>query len=315
MSDQSDRARLVEAAKRDIILGSRSFALASRLFDRATRERAWLLYAWCRAADDIVDGQTLGRERIAVEDPAAALALVRHLTGKALCGHPTGNDAFDALGLVVRECGLPHELVFDVIDGFVLDAEGFFPKNEKDLYRYCYHVAGAVGVMMALVMGVERARSDVLDRACDLGIAFQLANIARDLVEDATVGRCYVPENWLREEGLTRDSLLEVEQRPVLVRVAARLVAQVERYEGSARAGAALLPVRSAWAVLAAAGIYGGIAKKVARRGSGAWTTRTTTSIVAKLGWVLAGGVAALTRQAMITTADRVGLWNRPARP
>ena len=61
--------------------------------------------------------------------------------------------------------------------------------SHEYLWRYCYHVAGAVGVMMAVVMGVARDDGETLDRACDLGIAFQLANIARDIGEDDAAER------------------------------------------------------------------------------------------------------------------------------
>ena len=81
---------------------------------------------------------------------------------------------------------------------------GWRPANEEELLSYCYQVAGAVGVMMAHVMGVDPEDRDTLDRAADLGIAFQLANIARDIVEDAKVGRTYLPADWLAEEGLDR---------------------------------------------------------------------------------------------------------------
>ncbi|MFX4967367.1 squalene/phytoene synthase family protein, partial [Acinetobacter baumannii] len=82
------------------------------------------------------------------------------------------------------------------------------PQTEQDLYRYCYHVAGAVGCMMALAMGVPADDDATLDRACDLGLAFQLANIARDVAEDARAGRCYLPQAWLDELEIPADDLL-----------------------------------------------------------------------------------------------------------
>src|SRR3546814_19241962 len=67
------------------------------------------------------------------------------------------------------------------------------------MLRYCYHVAGAVGCMMAILMGVDPGDEATLDRACDLGLAFQLANHARDISEDEAAARCYLPEEWLAE--------------------------------------------------------------------------------------------------------------------
>ncbi len=80
-----------------IARGSKSFALASQLFDRLTRERVWLLYAWCRAADDLTDGQDHGGAMTQDHDPKAAVARIRTLTDAAFAGQPTGDLAGDAV--------------------------------------------------------------------------------------------------------------------------------------------------------------------------------------------------------------------------
>ena len=185
-----EREDLLDHAWEMIRTGSKSFASASRLFDESVREQAWLLYAWCRRCDDIADGQDLGGKLGEQEDAERRITAIRLLTERAFQGLPTADAAFDAFGLVAREVGITREMAEDVIGGFALDAEGWRPRNETDLARYCYHVAGAVGVMMARIMGVDRDDGWMLDRACDLGLAFQLANIARDMAEDADAGGC-----------------------------------------------------------------------------------------------------------------------------
>ncbi|WP_341786297.1 phytoene/squalene synthase family protein [Sphingomonas vulcanisoli] len=287
--------------------GSKSFALASKLFAPDLRERAWLLYAWCRACDDIADGQEMGHGMTAVSDAPARIEAMRALTARALAGERTGEQAFDALGIVAAECVIPASLPFDVIEGFALDSVGWQPQTESDLYRYCYHVAGAVGVMMALVMGVRPDETDTLDRACDLGIAFQLGNIARDIGEDASVGRCYLPRDWLAEIGIAPDAVMA--DRAKLAVLGERLADRAALYEASARAGAARLSYRSAWAVLAAAGIYGGIAREVARRGARAWDARVSTSRAQKLRWA---AIAAVDAWRAEPAFDRTALWTRP---
>ena len=151
---------------------------------------------------------------------------------------------------------------------------------------YCFHVAGAVGVVMALVMGVSPKDGDTLDRACDLGIAFQLGNILRDVAEDAAGGRCYLPADWLAAAGIAEADIMEARHRPALVAMAARMGEMAALYEASAKVGAGRLPFRCRWAVLAAAGIYGGIARGVVRAGAQAWDRRVTTSQAAKLAYV-----------------------------
>lgn len=303
-----DRAALVTYASDSIARGSKSFALASKLFDVQTRERAWLLYAWCRKCDDLADGQDMGHGMSAVSDAHARVAYIRAQTEAALAGEATDDPAFAALALVAAECRLPRRYILDVIDGFDLDAAEWRPRHERDLYQYCYHVAGAVGLLMAIVMGVDPQDEATLDRACDLGLAFQLANIARDLSEDDSVGRCYLPMEWLAEMDIPPGQHMKPWLRPQLVTLAARLADRSEAHEASARVGAARLSFRARWAVLAAAGIYGDIAREVRRRGAEAWNHRVITTRGQKITWLARSGWQALRPP---SPASRDGLWTR----
>lgn len=305
----SDRAKLVAAAAATIAQGSQSFAAASKLFAPATRERAWLLYAWCRAADDMTDGQELGHGAVAPVDPVATQLELGALTAAALDSDAEVPLAFAALRQVAFETAMPRAFIADHLAGFALDADDWRPDSTEDLLRYCYHVAGTVGCMMAVVMGVDPSDEDTLDRACDLGLAFQLANIARDIVPDAQVGRCYVPAQWLAEEGLTDADLTAPHQRAALARIAGRLVKLSRPYRASARIGAARLPGRSRLAVLAADAIYGAIGEQVSAKGERAWDQRVRVSTAGKLALF----VSAAGRSVMAPTdSPRTGLWTRP---
>ena len=309
-----DRPALVAHARDSIARGSKSFAMASRLFDRQTRERAWLLYAWCRKCDDIADGQDHGGVMTGVADGQACLAAMRAQSDAALRGEATGDPAFDGFGLVMRECAIPPRFAHDLLDGFALDAQDWRPTTEADMLRYCYHVAGAVGCMMAVLMSVDPQDEATLDRACDLGLAFQLANIARDIGEDQQAGRCYLPEQWLTEMEIPPGRQMEPAFRPQLTLLARRLTSLAADYEASARHGTGALPPRAAWAVLAAAGIYGDIAREVARRGERAWDDRVVTPKSEKLGWVCRAGVQIFGRSSRWpASAPRPAhLWTRP---
>ncbi|MCM8556247.1 phytoene/squalene synthase family protein [Sphingomicrobium sediminis] len=306
----SDRAALVAAASAMISEGSKSFRFASQLFDETTRERSWLLYSWCRACDDITDGQTLGHDAETPEDPEVRLAFVKEQTAKALAGEETGLVPFDALGLVARECDIAHAATEHHLAGFARDAAGWRPETEEDLLSYCYQVAGAVGVMMAQVMGVSRDDGDTLDRASDLGLAFQLANIARDIVDDARVDRSYIPKSWLAEEGIAAIDPDDPGHAPIVARYRKRLADMADQYRESARVGAARLPLRSRWAILAAANIYGRIAEVAREAGEARWNERISIGKREKLRQV---------RRALMQSAgrpadfNRDGLWTRPA--
>jgi phytoene synthase len=307
------RDAIVATARESIARGSKSFAAASLLFDRPTRERAWLLYAWCRRCDDIVDGQDHGHGMTRVADAPARVAEVSAMTQAALRGEIVGDPAFDALRIVAAETRMPPAFARDLVAGFALDAQEWRPRSEDDLYRYCYHVAGVVGCMMAVAMGVDPADDDTLDRACDLGIAFQLANIARDVGEDDAAGRCYLPEDWLVEIDVPPGEHLKPHYRPRLAMLARRMADHGAAFEASAREGTSALPFRSAWAVLAAAGIYGAIGREVAARGERAWDRRVSTSAGDKLRFIAQAGMAAARRATLYPRRPRdAGLWHRP---
>jgi phytoene synthase len=276
-----ERGELVELAWQSIAEGSKSFARATRLFDRPTREKIWLLYSWCRRCDDLADGHD--HEGTLKLDEAMAhhrIEAIRVLTRRALQGQPTAEVAFDALGQVAMEARLSEEMTNDVIDGFALDAEGWRPRTEGDLMRYAFHVAGQVGVMAALVMGVPADDHETLDHACDLGLAFQLVNIARDLCEDDAAGRCYLPQEWLAEADIPPGEHMRPHFREALVALVARLLDLAEGHEAVARWGAHRLRFRQRWAVLAAANIYGAIGHKVRELGPHAWDHRVRIGLL-----------------------------------
>jgi phytoene synthase len=141
--------------------------------------------------------------------------------------------------------------------------------------------------MMAVVMGVSADDDETLERAADLGIAFQLSNIARDIREDDENGRCYIPQEWLSELAIPRDRLLDPAHRVGLIEIVGRIVVLVDAYDASARRGVNRLPFRSRMAVLAAARIYGAIGRRVGELGAAAWDRRVTISRTRKLGFLI----------------------------
>ena len=287
------REDLVAEARRSIRRGSRTLAFASRLFDRATRERAWLLYAWCRRGHVIADGHEFGGKD--GQDVAENLGqAIRVLTRRALEGHPTADPAFDSFGQVAQEAGLTMQLAEDVIEGFALDAAGWQPHTEEDLVRYCYHTAGAVGVMMARIMGVPEDDEGMLDRGFELGVAFQLVTIARDLSDDDAADRCYLPLEWLSEADIPPGEHMKPMFRDRLVGLVARLLDLAEAYDASARLGTEVLGFRQRWAVLTASNIHLALGEKLRERGAHAWDHRARVSLFEKLGAAFRGFMEAL---------------------
>lgn len=304
-------------ARATIEAGSKSFAAAARLFPADLRDRASMLYAWCRYCDDVIDGQALGfgTEESDERSPRARLTELRRRTRAVYAGDEPDDPVFQAFARVVAEAGIPEAEAQDLLAGFEMDVTEYRYETLADTLLYSYHVAGVVGVMMARVMGVRDPAT--LDRACDLGLAFQLTNMARDVIDDAHMGRCYLPRQWLDEAGIPPDQLLERRHRPALATLAGRLVDTAEPYYRSAGAGLPALPFRSAWAIAAARTVYRDIGHKVQRRGAAAWDSRTGTGPLRKAVvpiTALGRAVAAHTGACWRTPPSREGLWTRPRR-
>lgn len=262
--------------------GSYSFHAASRLLPAAIRDSALALYAFCRAADDAVD-EGGGDARAAVQNLAARLDAV-------YAGRPRNATADRAFAAVVAAHDLPRALPMALIEGFAWDAAGRSYDDFAALCDYGARVAASVGAMMAVLMGVRGA--DALARACDLGLAMQLTNIARDIGTDARLGRCYLPREWLDGVGLTAQDIQRAAQRPDLPpdpRIAAlgqRLLDQADALYLRAEAGIPALPLRARPAIFAARHIYAGIGGAVARAPGAALHIRAHTHIGQKLGWL-----------------------------
>lgn len=307
-----DDQTLLDHATQSIAVGSKSFAAASRLFDPVTRRSAVMLYAWCRHCDDVIDGQEAGHSAtlLSETDVHERLADLITQTHEVYAGLPVTAPAFAAFREVVERHGIRQEYALDHLAGFAMDVHQREYRSVEDTLDYCYHVAGVVGLMMGQVMGVREEQT--LDRACDLGMAFQLTNIARDIVEDAHMGRCYLPADWLAELAIPRDRMTVPEYRQNLAVLAHRLVERAEPFYASAEAGLAALPLRSAWAVATASGVYREIGVKVRGAGAQAWDARISTSKADKLRLVALGAWRALTSRGRHWPQRQVTLWQRP---
>ncbi|MFC3692362.1 phytoene/squalene synthase family protein [Chenggangzhangella methanolivorans] len=262
--------------------GSRSFQAASLLLPRRVREPAVALYAFCREADDAVDTST---------DPASLQRLKARLDA-AYAQRPEDSAVDRAFATAVAGRRIPRAIPDALIEGFSWDAEGRRYEKFDALEAYAVRVAGTVGLMMALVMGARSPAA--LARALDLGVAMQLTNIARDVGEDARMGRLYLPLDWCAEAGLDADALLAAPRpSPALARVVRRLLGQAEKLYARADAGIAALPLDCRPAIGAARRIYAAIGDEVAAAGHDSVTRRAVVGRSAKA-WRLAASLTSV---------------------
>lgn len=236
--------------------GSRSFHAASLVLPAHVRRPAYGLYAFCRLSDDAVD-----RDGGSLD----AVLRLRARLARACDGDPHDAPADRAMADVLRHHAIPRAAPEALLEGLAWDTEGRRYESFEELQAYAVRVAGSVGVMMTLMMGVRDGLT--LARACDLGVAMQLTNIARDVGEDARAGRLYLPLAWMREAGVDPDAFLSapVASSPVKG-VVARLLREADALYARARRGVAHLPANCRPAILAAALLYAEIGRELSRR-------------------------------------------------
>ena len=224
------------------------------------RVPAYGLYAFCRLSDDAVDeAERRDRKQQAAERLSRRLAL-------AYAGRPADAPADRALADVVAAYAIPEALPRALLEGLEWDAAGRRYATVSELAAYAARVAGGVGAMMSLIMGVRDASA--LARACDLGVAMQFTNIARDVGEDARAGRLYLPLDWLEEAGIAPKAFLEnPAATPALRGVVARLLDAAEILYRRAEPGIDALPLGCRPAIRAARLVYAEIGRAVEANG------------------------------------------------
>lgn len=238
---------------------ARSFRWASTFLSRAQRRRVAMLYAFCREVDDLADSDQVESDaRSQLE--RLLLALQAEPDGESLW--PEDYRWFRALCV---ECNIDFRIVEELVSGMLSDLDVVRFQSDAELVRYCYRVAGTVGLMMCAVFDVRDPRA--WRHAVDLGIAMQMTNILRDVLEDARASRVYLPAARLRAYGLAANELVGGVADPTAVSaLVGDLLAWSERYYQSADAGMRFLPRRPRWAVLIASRLYRGIGRRLRRR-------------------------------------------------
>jgi phytoene synthase len=272
IADNSDAATTMKR-------NGKSFWFASLFLPGQVAADAARLYAFCRKMDDLAD--------VAVtEESRAVLARVR---GDLKRGDSSIPEVQDFLALA-DQYKLPCEAAEYLIATFMQDATPeLHVEDEDQLVRYCYGVAGTVGLMMSPILGARRPQAG--EAAIHLGIAMQMTNIARDVLEDASNHRRYLPGCWIRH--LTAQEILNASEsrtsdtRQLVASAVLRLLELADRYYASASLGFPDIPARARRGIEIAAAVYREIGT-ILRRNQGAWWNgRVRVSTSRKL-WIAA---------------------------
>ena len=271
----------IEHCRDAIQHGSKSFYAASRLLPGWVRDPALALYAFCRLADDAVDLAEDSATEPGAEKARAVESLQARLD-RAYSGRPNNDPVERAFVRMIETSQMPRALPDALIEGLHWDSMGYRYRTLSDVRSYSARVASAVGAMMAVLMGVRDR--DALARACDLGVAMQLTNIARDIGEDAHAERLYLPIDWFDEAGVDIDAFLANPQPSAKISaMAKRLLVEANRLYYRSEAGISVLPRSCRPGIYAARYIYAGIGGDIRASKYDSVTRRAHTSLSQKL--------------------------------
>jgi 15-cis-phytoene synthase len=252
---------------------AKSFSWAARFLSASARKDAALLYAFARTADDLADEEHLGtmQERLQALQTLRTQALQSQQPNPSLAGQT---------GHMLRGHGVPDAVLAVLMDSLQADAGPCQIESTEDLLKFAYGVAGTVGQMMRPLLGAP-SKADAY--AIALGVGMQLTNIARDVVEDAQRGRCYVPAQW----GVSVQILAtpqDAAQRSQAFAVLRRLLALADDFYAFAHAGISVIPRHNRRAIRIASALYQGIGHKILRQGEQRyWGGRTSLSNLEKV--------------------------------
>ena len=210
---------------------SKSFYWASKFLPKKILKKVINIYAFCRLQDDLVD------EGIKIED----------------------SSEVEELENIIKSYGVSKNIISNLMEGINSDENFKRFKDNSELLRYCYKVAGVVGLMMIKALDIKQSEAKYF--AIDLGMAMQLTNISRDIMQDYKKNRIYIPENT----GINKDiiSNMTSENEVKLKKVVNQIILKSEIYYKSSLNGMRYIPIRSRLAILVSLRIYQGIGIKI----------------------------------------------------
>lgn len=202
---------------------SSSFFLPMVMMSTKQRQAMAALYAFCKRADDYADGS------LSVEEKHQALNGLSTMIAQIYDGCYVAQE-WQILAQAIQNFGLEQRYFQDMLEGMRMDVDGVMLRPSLvQLERYCYCVAGCVGLLSVPIMGDHSQQAQLF--AIALGNALQLTNILRDVKKDAQMGRIYLPLEWLQEAGFEDVSVEQIAQNPQIIKpVLLRGYAQARTY-------------------------------------------------------------------------------------
>ena len=234
---------------------ARTFHFASHCLPREVRTHAYAVYGFCRWADNAVDD---------ARDPSEALARIERARQALDDAYGTApvSDGLRAFRWTVRRRGIPRQPFDALLDGMAMDLTINRYPDAAALDLYCHRVAGVVGIIMSYVFGFRHERC--LVHADQLGRAMQLTNILRDVAEDLSMNRIYLPQDSLARHGVTESDLGQARVTEGFRRLMAEWIGRArELYRASDAGIPDLIGWSSRLTVKVMGNLYGGILDEI----------------------------------------------------
>ena len=268
MEYNTDKAKLI------LKKNGKSFYWAGKFLSEKYINRAAELYSFCRALDDIADSG----------NPTS----LKHLTDiKLNINNNLHSEIENSYSIKYPQFFnvSSKKAAMDLIDGLILDQKSILFEDVSELIRYSYHVAGTVGIMMCDALKCENQDAKLF--AIDLGIAMQMTNIARDVLEDAKMGRRYIPASWIGnispEDIVSAVKKNDNKKYDTISQGIKKLLTLADKYYISGAMGFRYLPFKTRMAISIASGVYRQIGIQLKRNNYNWYHGRQVTSIPTKL--------------------------------
>ena len=259
-----DVAQTNQSSKQVLARHGKSFYWASLFLGHKMANRAARLYEFCRFVDDIADGDLPHRHETLADISASLKA-----------NDSSSDPEVEAFLNLASEVNIPMQAATELLDGMLLDQQPTAMKDQAELLRYCHAVAGTVGLMMCRILNCKHPRADHF--AIDLGVAMQLTNIARDVLEDAKMGRRYLPQQWVNFSA-AEIATGQIQYRYPTTKAIEQLLNLADKYYNSALLGIQLLPFRSRFSITVALRVYRQIGVLLRRRKLAWWKGRVVVN-------------------------------------
>lgn len=258
---------------------AKSFYFASLFLSKEKRRASYAVYALCRLSDDAVDLS-------AKTDAPGKLALISERIDLAFGDTELTDPLLAAFRKTVRDFRIPKSYFLELLDGMRMDLNKSRYHDFSDLYRYCYKVAGVVGLIMLEILGYTREEAKAY--AVNLGIGFQLTNILRDIAEDARRARIYLPQDVMAVFKVTDSDIFKNRLTPELKELIRSEIKRARQFYLDARPGAAMLKTkRCRFVVMAMAKIYSKILNSIEKNNFDVFSKRAHVSLPGKIGCLL----------------------------